>query len=209
MGRLRRTFTCSIPGCGARHSARGYCRFHHTRWYQTGSALTPLANSKKRATNDIQTLRAYLQESRSEPNERGCMEWKYAVNGSGYGTKWFKGEKLGAHVLTYIAFVDEAFAPSRQNLIMHECDNRRCLNEKHLRPGTPKENLQDMAAKGRAHKADQRGSKNPKAKIHEDQIPWIRQMLRYGVSVVGLADALGVSKATIYGIKNNKFWRHV
>lgn len=33
--------------------------------------------------------------------------------------------------------------------LLHSCDNRRCLNPNHLRPGTAKENVQDMMSRGR------------------------------------------------------------
>lgn len=36
-----------------------------------------------------------------------------------------------------------------KGIIMHSCDNRRCINEKHLIDGTHLENQRDMIAKGR------------------------------------------------------------
>ena len=34
-------------------------------------------------------------------------------------------------------------------VIMHHCDNTRCINIDHLQAGTQRENLRDMIAKGR------------------------------------------------------------
>jgi len=207
---LYKTRICSVGGCGKPYSSKGYCRFHHSRWYQTGDALTPLSQSPRHATNDIHSLRTYLKTV-GEPQESGCVNWKLAVNNSGYGTKWYMGVKTGAHVLAYKAFVDEAFEQSASLVVMHSCDNRRCINPEHLSTGTPKDNIQDMVAKNRVNRYVRHsiGGANPKAKLTEDVIPWMRQMLSYGVSVQALADVFGVTTTTVYGIKNHKFWKHV
>ena len=36
--------------------------------------------------------------------------------------------------------------------IRHKCDNTRCVNEKHLEPGTSKDNTQDCIERGRRAK---------------------------------------------------------
>lgn len=32
---------CSIPGCGAKHDAKGYCHAHYNKWKRHGDPLTP------------------------------------------------------------------------------------------------------------------------------------------------------------------------
>lgn len=39
--------------------------------------------------------------------------------------------------------------PIIKGIVMHSCDNRRCINEEHLIDGTQLDNQQDMIAKGR------------------------------------------------------------
>jgi hypothetical protein len=207
---LYKTTLCSVEGCGKPYSSRGYCRFHHSRWYQTGNALTPLLQAPRYATNDIQTLRAYLKHA-GEPQESGCINWKFAANNSGYGTKWYKGVKTGSHVLAYKAFVDESFEQSSALVIMHSCDNRRCINPEHLKAGTSVDNIQDAISKGRINRDNPHsiGAMNPKAKLTEAVVPWLRQMMNYGVSPQALAEVCGVTTTTMYGVKNRKFWKHV
>lgn len=56
----------------------------------------------------------------------------------------FKGTK--AHRYLY----QELFGPLEPGMVVrHKCDNRRCINPKHLEKGTPKENSQDMVKRKR------------------------------------------------------------
>ena len=38
----------------------------------------------------------------------------------------------------------------KNKVVMHICDNRQCINPKHLKLGTHKQNMKDMKVKGRA-----------------------------------------------------------
>jgi len=81
-----------------------------------------------------------------------CDEWAGTLNGTGYGTIYIaktsdnKSGCWGAHRIVWMQ--DNGHIPDDM-VIMHTCDNRRCINIDHLRLGTQSENIYDAVAKGR------------------------------------------------------------
>jgi len=80
-----------------------------------------------------------------------CWEWIGGLGEKGYGIFSIgKGSFIHAHRYSYSIHKNE---PKRENVIMHSCDNRSCVNPLHLTEGTQKENINDAQAKGRLPKA--------------------------------------------------------
>jgi hypothetical protein len=74
--------------------------------------------------------------------------------------------------------------------------------------GTPKDNVQDMARKGRA--AFGPGVRHPGAKLTEDNVRAIlAEYVWYSDSSTRLAARFGVSRSQIGYIARRKNWRHV
>ncbi|MCT7971195.1 HNH endonuclease signature motif containing protein [Laspinema olomoucense] len=90
--------------------------------------------------------------------------------------------------------------------VCHKCDNRACVNPEHLFLGTQKENMTDMANKGRSTI----GSRNPRAKLSEDDVVEIKCLLSEGkLNCQEISNLYGVDRKVISGIKNGKIWKHV
>lgn len=86
-----------------------------------------------------------------DPDE--CWPWTGAKT-KGYGSLVVDRKRYYAHRIAYeltygpiphIDGADEFHGPC----VLHSCDNPACCNPAHLRPGSQKENLREMAAKGR------------------------------------------------------------
>jgi len=131
--------------------------------------------------------------------ETGCWNWKGAKQGSGYGELIIAGKKYYAHRLAYALFHGKW--PGRL-YVCHSCDNVSCVNPEHLFLGTQKDNLQDMAAKGRST----RGERHPQAKLTADDVRAIRSS---EYSEQTLADKYSVTRSNIKLIIQKKRWTHV
>ena len=76
----------------------------------------------------------------------GCWEWNGQVGHNGYGLLTVRGKPWRAHRYSY--FLKYGSIPDGM-MILHSCDNRRCVNPEHLRIGTAKDNAADAIARGR------------------------------------------------------------
>lgn len=75
-----------------------------------------------------------------------CWLWQASIRTSGYGAFNIGGKNCYAHRISYEIHVGEI----SENLhVLHSCDNRKCVNPKHLFLGTHQDNMLDMKNKGR------------------------------------------------------------
>ncbi|MFJ6010172.1 HNH endonuclease [Streptomyces halstedii] len=76
----------------------------------------------------------------------GCWEWTGSKNNHGYGRINVNRYPAYAHRVAYELVTGEDITGLN---LLHSCDNPGCVKPEHLTPGTHKENMRDMVAKGR------------------------------------------------------------
>lgn len=84
----------------------------------------------------------------------GCWLWRGSCYPNGYGqfamrTERGRGNRMQAHRVVWQIVNGVDLPPEIQ--VCHSCDTPRCCNPAHLFLGSQQDNMNDMAAKGRAH----------------------------------------------------------
>ena len=153
----------------------------------------------------------------------GCYEWPLSKTAAGYGQLSnriaCKNRNAYAHRVAHL-IATGSLAVGMD--ICHRCDNPGCINPSHLFEGTAKDNLSDMAAKGRSNKGKKlpigkrhwsaknpcrvRGSENGNSRLTDSDVKTIYASSRKGVD---LARQFGVTPSCISAIRKGKLWSSV
>lgn len=137
--------------------------------------------------------------------EGECWEWT-ASKSRGYGQlSSKKGQSPHkAHRVSWILHYGDV---PEGMCVCHKCDNSSCVNPGHLFLGTQKENMKDMARKGRGHKTGHDGESNAQSKLTLEQVGEIREAYSVGgVSQAALGAQYSVSASTVGLIVRNEHW---
>lgn len=113
-------------------------------------------STTKKPVNNLIRLAKWLSQVTITDN--GCWEYhpeKYNdyVAIKVYKCDYFNSSSTQLHRFVYAVVYDQFLTP--QNVIMHKCDNRICINPYHLQLGTIQENNADRTKKQR--KKNQKG----------------------------------------------------
>lgn len=127
--------TCTVSGCDDKHCALGLCSKHYQR--SRATPVDPAARFWARAVPSGE-----------------CIEWTGHINEHGYGRLTVNNRQILAHrhayQLTY-GTIPEGL------MIDHKCHNRACVNPKHLRLATNKQNIENHSGAYRNNRAGIRG----------------------------------------------------
>ena len=186
---------CQIDGCGKPARHLGWCVAHYKRYNRYGD---PLAGASPHYKTPEEAFLA-----RSCHRDTGCIEWTGSSDAKGYGQLRIDGKLIKAHRYA----VERSNGPTPDGMVvMHLCDNPKCVNIDHLQIGSQKQNVHDMDGKGRRINKQPKGSANGNSKLTDDDVRAIRRDTRRQVDI---AATYGIAQTVVSKIKLHQAWRHV
>lgn len=154
-----------------------------------------------------------------------CFLWPKSLNKvTGYGqfnvANDLNAVMVSSHRMSYKVFNGELTAGM---YICHACDNRACINPKHLFAGSQKDNVTDMWSKNRQqdYKNIPKGDDNPSrkhpeklsrgashyaSKLNENDVREIRASIE---SHAALSRRYGVRATSIANVRAMRSWTHI
>jgi len=132
----------------------------------------------------------------------GCWEWKGATQSKGYGSV-ARGD--GTTALAHRIAYELVYGKIPKGLcVLHNCDNRKCVNLNHLFLGTIQDNNRDKCAKNRQSKGENSG----RSKLKVEDVLHIRRLHNNeGYSIAKLARQFNISSSHISDITKEKYWK--
>lgn len=125
---------CSIPGCERRAEKRGWCPMHWKRWYRHGDPMfvTHIVG------DDVARFWSHVDKA----GDNECWSWTSLKNPTGYGRIKIGKRFVMAHRYSW-ELVNPAIPEGKE--LDHRCHNPSCVNPKHLRVVTRKQNIENLA----------------------------------------------------------------
>jgi hypothetical protein len=159
-----------------------------------------------------------------------CWMWK---GGKCYGYGQF--HVIGQHRAHRVSWILHCGEIPNDLLVLHKCDNRACVNPKHLWLGTHQDNQTDKVEKGRQAKGDRsgsrlhperrsrgqkhseavkrntpRGERHHGAKLTNKDVIEIRHIYKIGVvTIMELAIRYRLHPDSIKNVVYRRTWKHI
>jgi hypothetical protein len=128
-----------------------------------------------------------------------CLLWPFPTRRRGYGGAYYQGKCTMAHRV--VAIFAHGEPPEGDWEAAHSCNNPLCVNPRHLRWATPKQNHADKIVAG----TTARGERNRTAKLTDEQARAIKYH-RHSETLTALGREYGVDKCTILDIRKGRTW---
>ncbi len=184
---------CSIPGCGKRVKARGWCSSHYCRWAMHGD---PIGGG----THKGDAMRYYLDVVLVYHGSK-CLIWPFARDSQGYGVVRSGGKSMRVHRKVCEAVNGPPQSPDHE--AAHSCGkgHEGCCTRRHLEWKTKKENADDRLI----HGTHNRGERQWGAKITEAQAREILA-LKGLIAQRHIAEMFSVSISIVGSIHSRRTW---
>ena len=124
-------------------------------------------------------------------NNNGCWLWLGDKNVEGYGRMMVGSVYEATHRIAYL--IRYKFIPKGTS-ILHSCDNPSCVNPKHLRIGTHKDNMNDVYMRGRMG--------GNLYNISDKLILMVYELQDIGLTKKEIREKLGLTKSLVDNIFN-------
>lgn len=135
---------CAFDGCSKPRKSHGYCVTHAQRLSRHGDV-----HSTQVIVGD--DTKRFLSKIRKKST---CWEWIGSISQSGYGRFAQDGKNKEAHRVSYE--LHKGAIPDGYQ-IDHICHNTLCVNPRHLRIATPKQNVENYSGLRKTNKSGIRG----------------------------------------------------
>ncbi len=145
-----------------------------------------------------------------EPNS-GCWLWIGDTSIHGYGRLCVNRKSEKAHRVSWV--IHNGAIPLGSGYhgtcVLHKCDNKVCVNPKHLFLGSNTDNVADMVKKGRTAK----GVNNGGSKLTESQVLLIRRLCllksKLKITYKTIAKMFGIHTCSVGEINRRITWKHI
>lgn len=190
---------CKISGCEAKVWLRDLCCSHYERWRKYGDPSVPLKLDRGGRIK-------FVQEVAIQSDTNACVIWPFRLakqksrRSPSYPRLQIGGTEYLAH--RYVCQVVNGEPADQSMDCCHNCGNPKCVNPRHLRWGTRTENMADKLV----HGTHNRGERNGRAKISDDDVRTIRAS---DLDRSELSKKYGLAKTTVVNILRRKTWKHV
>jgi len=184
---------CAVHGCAEIASFASFCGPHYRRARKHGD---PLSGGTPQGA-PARWIAANIQHDDDE-----CLAWPFSDKPGYYSVKIRNGYSKAHREMCRAAHGD----PERASMFaLHSCGNKNCVNPRHLRWGTPAENIADAIS----HGTFRRGESSPMARLTEDMVRNIRLRFSAGEKLDDLALEFPVGRAAIWSAARGKTWAHI
>lgn len=152
-------------------------------------------------SREVEFSQGFLESFFAKVNvngSNGCHEWTASTGKPGYGHQWIwiDGKKTcrDAHQIRWM--IEHGREP--KGVVRHSCDNKRCVNIRHLRDGTYQDNSHDALRSGAISRT-----------LDAIKVKSILAELSGGKLVPHIAHAMGISTGVIKSMLRGKHWAPV